>query len=117
MKNQQRILLLLVIIAITIVISIFSNDWNMTISRITRIDSIGHMIGFFALAWFLFLALKLPTINLSLCLIFYSALTELGQLYLGFRNAEISDFIADLVGISLFMLMRWTMMIYGNKAK
>ena len=40
-------------------------------------------------------------------MVFYGAVTELSQLYLGFRNGEISDFIADVLGISLYMAIKW----------
>jgi VanZ family protein len=40
-------------------------------------------------------------------LIFYGALTEIGQSFLGYRSGELGDFIADIVGISLFLLAKW----------
>jgi len=72
------------------------------------------MIGFFILAWLLHGIFKFPVLSISICLVFYAALTELGQLYLGFRNGEISDFIADIVGITLFIGIKWLRMVYGK---
>jgi len=116
MKSQQHLLLLLIFIFIAIFVSLISNDLKAIIFRSTQIDSIGHLIGFFILAWFLNGVFKYPVISLSICLIFYAALTELGQLYLGFRNGEISDFIADLVGIALFVGVKWLKMYFGKKS-
>jgi len=115
MKNLQRLLILLIVVSLAILVGVAKSDVNTFLTRLTRLDSIGHIIGFFLLAWFLFATLKLSTINLSICLVFYGALTEIGQVYLGFRNGEVSDFIADIIGISLFVLMRWAIMIYSNK--
>ena len=47
---------------------------------------------------------------------FYGALTELGQYYLGFRSGQLSDFISDLIGISLFGIIRWSILMYRNRS-
>lgn len=117
MKSQQHLLLLLIFLLATIFISVISHDLKAIIFRSTQIDSIGHLIGFFMLAWFLHGVFKFPVLTLSVCLIFYAALTELGQLYLGFRNGEVSDFIADLVGILLFVFIKWLKIVYGKKVR
>ncbi len=52
---------------------------------------------------------------LTIALIFYAALSELGQYYLGFRNGEMKDFIADLFGIFMFVLLKWVWLVYGKK--
>ena len=79
------------------------------------IDTLGHFVGFFFLTWLVFLTLiKFSTanssltqlmINLALSMIVYAALSELGQYVLGFRHGEVSDFIADLLGIITFTLL------------
>ncbi len=51
--------------------------------------------------------IKLPLPLTVITLIFYGALSELGQLYLGFRNGEISDFFADTAGIIFFALCKY----------
>ena len=117
MKSRQHLLLLLTFILITIFVSIIALDFKAIIFRGTQLDSIGHFIGFFILIWFLNGVLKFPLVNIFICLILYAALTELGQFYLGFRNGEISDFIADIVGISFFVIIKWLKLVYFNKHK
>ena len=71
------------------------------------IDTIGHLTGFFILTWVSHSIIKL---SISLCiplLIFYAALTEIGQYFLAYRNGDVGDFIADVVGICLFVLAKW----------
>jgi len=50
--------------------------------------------------------MRVPLMNSILCITFYAALTEVGQYYLGFRSADFSDFIADMVGIMLFITLK-----------
>jgi VanZ family protein len=117
MKSCQHLLLLLTFILIAILVSIIAHDFKAIVFRGTQLDSIGHLIGFFILIWFLHGVLKFPLLNVFICLVLYAALTELGQLYLGFRNGEISDFIADLVGMSFFVMIKWLKSICLNKLK
>ena len=83
--------------------------------QFTKIDTIGHFISFFCLTWLLNSLLKFPLFNLGLCLVLYAALTEIGQYYLGFRNGEFRDFIADTFGIGVFVLIKWLIVVYGRK--
>jgi VanZ family protein len=80
--------------------------------RSPQIDTIGHFIGFFILAWLVHSLIKLTLIETFITLIFYGALSELGQYYLGFRNGEFSDFYADIAGISSFMLLKLLYLVY-----
>lgn len=64
-----------------------------------RIDSTGHFIGFFSLTALLLFGLKLPVFSTSFTLVVYAIATELGQAYLGFRNGELNDVIADIYGM------------------
>lgn len=80
--------------------------------RSPQIDTIGHFIGFFILTWFVSSILKLSIFNTFCSLSFYSALSELGQYYLGFRNGEFSDFFADIAGISLYLLLKYAYLLY-----
>jgi VanZ family protein len=107
MKIHQRLILLLIFIfgLVTLTFAIFNPQ--SIIKQSLEIDFIGHFIGFYLLIWFLHKKLSLPLINIGICLIFYGAITELSQLYLGFRNGEISDYIADVLGISLYMAIKW----------
>jgi len=95
----------------------FSNEARNIIFRNTQIDTIGHFIGFFCLAWVLSSFIKLSTPALTFSLVIYAGLSELGQYYLGFRNGEVKDFVADILGISFFLLLKWTWLVYGNKLK
>jgi VanZ family protein len=115
MKSRYHLLLMFVIALILFAMFMFLPDFRRLVFRGTQIDSIGHMIGFFALTWVLHSILKLPLVNTVLTMILYSALTELGQYYLGFRSGEFSDFFSDLVGIALFGVIRWAILVYGNK--
>lgn len=80
--------------------------------RSPQIDTIGHFIGFFILTWFVSSILKLSLLNTFYSLCFYSALSELGQYYLGFRNGEFSDFFADIAGISLYLFLKYIYLLY-----
>jgi VanZ family protein len=77
-----------------------------------QIDTVGHVIGFFGLTWLLVGLIKLPLLNTVMCLYFYSALTELSQYYLGFRNGEFVDVVADVIGVSLFAICHWLHALY-----
>jgi len=80
--------------------------------RSPAIDTIGHFIGFFVLTWLVSSIIKLSLLSTLFTLIFYGALSELGQYYLGFRNAEFSDFFADVAGISLYILLKYAYLKY-----
>jgi len=114
MKRKQH-LLILVFLMLTVIISwLLSTDLRAMIFRGIQIDTIGHFIGFFILTWFISSTLKLPLLELVMALSCYAALTEIGQFYLGFRNGEISDFIADILGISFYVLVKWALIVYGK---
>ena len=80
--------------------------------RSPQIDTIGHFIGFFILAWLVHSLIKLTLTETFITLVFYGALSELGQYYLGFRNGELSDFFADIAGIGLFILLKLLYLAY-----
>ena len=80
--------------------------------RSPAIDTIGHFIGFFVLTWLVSSIIKLSLLSTLFTLSFYGALSELGQYYLGFRNAEFSDFYADIAGISLYILLKYAYLKY-----
>lgn len=116
MKYLHHLLFFLVILLSAVMVTL-SEDVRTIVFQLTKIDSIGHFIGFFCLTWVLSSLLKLPLFNLALCLVLYSALTEVGQYYLGFRNGEFRDFVADIIGIGLFVLIKWFVVVYGKKEK
>jgi len=82
--------------------------------RSPQIDTIGHFIVFFILAWLIHSLIKLTLLDTLITLSFYGALSELGQYYLGFRNGEFSDFFADIAGISSFILLKLLYFTYKN---
>ncbi len=86
-----------------------------TIFKNTQVDTIGHCIGFFILTWILSSFVKLSMTPLVFALIIYAGLSEVGQYYLGFRNGEVKDFVADIVGILLFALLKSVWIVYGKK--
>ena len=113
MKDIRSAFFILLFIAVSLVVFL-SGEVRSVIFQYVKIDSIGHFIGFFSLTWLLSTMLKLPLLNLTLTLVVYSALTEVGQHYLGFRNGEFRDVIADTLGILSFMLIKWIMVVYGK---
>jgi VanZ family protein len=114
MKSRQHLLFFLVIVLLTFSIATFPELRSLLIQH-TKIDSWGHLIGFFLLMWILNSLVKLPLLNSAICVTFYAALSEVGQYYLGFRNGEFRDFIADVAGVLLFILFKWVSMVYGKK--
>lgn len=79
------------------------------------LDTIGHLTSFFILTWVSHSIIKLPLFICMPLLIFYAALTEVGQSFLGYRSGELGDFIADIIGISLFVLTKWLYLRFFRK--
>lgn len=80
-----------------------------------EIDTIGHFIGFIVFTWLVHIFLQLPLVTLTVALVFYSAASEIGQYYLGFRNGEFTDFLANVAGIFTYLGMRWVLFLYKHK--
>jgi VanZ family protein len=116
MKSRYHLLILATIVILFFCLYFSSVDFRRLAFRSTQIDSIGHIISFFCLTWVLHSILKLPLLNTTLTVAFYGLLTELGQYYLGFRSAQVSDFISDLIGIALFGMIRWFILMYRNRS-
>ncbi len=114
MKSYIKLLIILIALLIFIPLFLIPSELKMAVLNKIQIDTVGHIIGFFGLTWILVRILKLPLLNTVICLFFYSALTELSQYYLGFRSGEFFDFVADVVGISLFAIFQWLLVIYGK---
>jgi VanZ family protein len=114
MKSHIKLLIILISLLALVLLFLIPSDLKMAIIHKVRIDTFGHIIGFFGLTWILVRLLKLPLINTVIALFFYSALTELSQYYLGFRSGEFFDFMADVVGISLFAIFQWLLVVYGK---
>lgn len=113
-KKNHHLLLLFCIIFIAIIFS-FIPGFNEQLVENTKIDTIGHFIGFFLLTWLIRALVKLPISVIAMTLIFYAAASELGQAYLGFRNGEFTDFVADIMGIGSFIFIHWCTLIVKTK--
>ena len=107
MKSRYHLLLLMLVIIIFFTVYFASEDFRRLVFRGTQIDSIGHVFSFFALTWILHNMIKLRLLIITFTLVFYGALTELGQSFLGFRSGELNDFLFNLLGISLYCLLYW----------
>lgn len=111
MKIRHHLTFFILIISAAILLFFSSElllptELKRLVFRSPQIDTIGHFIGFFILAWLVHSLIKLTLRETLITLSFYGALSELGQYYLGFRNGEFSDFFADIVGISSFILLK-----------
>jgi len=110
-KARQHYYFFITVIIISILLlfahEFLPNSIRKHIFQFPEIDTIGHLTSFFILTWVCHSVIKL---SLQLCiplLILYGALTEIGQSFLGYRSGEFGDFIADVIGISLFVLAKW----------
>ena len=111
MKTRHHLTFFILIISAAVLL-FFSSELLLPdplkkiVFRSPQIDTIGHFISFFILAWLVHSLIKLTLVETSIALSFYGALSELGQYYLGFRNGEFSVFFADIAGIFLFILLK-----------
>jgi len=119
-KAQHHLVLFILILSGALLL-FFSNELLLPetirkfVFRSPKIDTIGHFIGFFILTWLIHSMIKLSLLTTFITLSFYGALSEIGQYYLGFRHGEFSDFFADIVGISFFILLKVIYLFYKNK--
>ena len=107
-----------IVIAALLIISstvFMIEDVRTTFVANIQIDSVAHFIGFFFIAALLNGIIKLPLTNCIIVLIFYTALTECAQLNLGFRNAEIKDFVGDTLGVLTYTLLRWGYLVFNQR--
>ena len=119
MKARQHYYFFISVIIVSILL-LFAHEFlpeslRKRIFQFPEIDIIGHLTSFFILTWVSHSIIKL---SLPICvplLIFYGALTEIGQSFLGYRSGEFGDFIADVIGISLFVLAKWLYLNYFRK--
>ncbi|WP_448568226.1 VanZ family protein [Thalassotalea ganghwensis] len=117
MKRHFLLISFLLLFIVVIAGYFLSSDIQAIYIRATKLDSIGHIIGFFLLSWLLCSVGRFPLINIIITLSIYAGLTELAQLYLGFRNGELSDFFADLVGIGFFAVIKWGATLYRRQQR
>ncbi len=119
MKARQHYYFFITVIIVSILV-LFAHEFlpdnlRKRIFQFPEIDTIGHLTSFFILTWVCHSIIKLSLFICVPLLIFYGALTEIGQSYLGFRSGEFGDFIADIIGISLFVLAKWLFRSYFTK--
>jgi hypothetical protein len=118
-KARQHYYFFITVIIITISL-LFAHEFlpdllRRRIFQLPAIDTIGHLTSFFILTWVSHSIIKLSLSLAVPLLIFYGALTEVGQSFLGFRNGEFGDFLADVVGIFLFVLAKWLYRYFVRK--
>ncbi len=119
MKARQHSYFFITVIIVTTLL-LFAHEFlpdgiRKRIFQFPEIDTIGHLTSFFILTWVCHSIIKL---SLPLCiplLIFYGALTEVGQYFLSYRSGQIGDFIADVIGISLFVMTKWLYVSFFRK--
>ncbi len=119
MKARQHYYFFITVIIVSILL-LFAHEFlpellRKRIFQFPENDTIGHLTSFFILTLVSHSIIKL---SLPFCvplLIFYGALTEIGQSFLGYRSGELGDFIADVVGISLFVLAKWLYLNFFRK--
>ena len=111
MKARQHYYFFITVTIVTILLffalGFLPDTLRKAIFQFPAIDTIGHLTSFFILTWVSHSVIKL---SLPICvplLIFYGALTEVGQSFLSYRDGELGDVIADIIGILLFVLTKW----------
>jgi VanZ family protein len=118
-KARHHFLFLFIIVCLIISLLfsdvLLSAELRKAIFRFPKIDTIGHFITFFSLTWVVHSIIKIPLKITILTLTFYAGLSELGQAYLGFRTGELTDFLADVVGILFFASLKWLFQLWRNK--
>jgi len=88
------------------------NSVRKHIFQFPEIDTIGHLTSFFILTWVCHSIIKLSLLLCIPLLIFYGALTEIGQSFLSYRSGQWGDFVADVIGICLFVIAKWVYISY-----
>lgn len=84
---------------------------------IPNFDKMGHVGSFFILSYLTYLAFKPKWYTLAIILAGYAVFIEAVQSQLSYRSASFADFIADMVGISLFYFTHWLYCRYFKTAK
>ncbi|WDE06489.1 VanZ family protein [Thalassomonas viridans] len=114
MSVRQQLYLFVSLILILAGLLLFTDAGKILYKNI-KLDTTGHFISFFLLGALLHHVIKISLFVSCSCLIFYGALSELGQYYLGFRNAEFRDFYADALGVLAFALLQWCIHLYRKR--
>lgn len=104
MKLSSFTLYLVILLSVVALVVNYAFVTNI-LHKYHLLDKTGHFFGFLLLCWLMDKLLKLELRILIVTLIFYSALTELGQTYLGFRSGQWFDFVADAMGCLCYALI------------
>mgnify|MGYP000194254788 CR=1 FL=1 len=112
---NRHILLFFLILCFLTGLYFIAADYSDTLYANTRVDSVGHFIGFFCLGWIFSSLLKIPLFSTCVCLSFYAVFSEIGQHYLGYRAGEFRDVVADICGILFYAFVKWSYLVYGKK--
>lgn len=112
---MKKLLLRLPAIAIALAIFVLSSKSSLPLPQtIKNIDKVMHFIAFFSLAisfclWFSFETWKTKTLRTAFLVLafvsLYGALDEFHQVFVPYRVASVSDWIADTLGASLAVLI------------
>jgi VanZ family protein len=111
--HRKKLYFALIITVLSVLL--LNNELRTDITKVTGLDGLGHILGFICLSWVVHSLIKIPLMTTALTLSFYAALTEIGQYYLGFRNGEFRDFVADVMGIIIFIFLYWLYQICVKK--
>ena len=114
MKNIHHKLFVIALVLLSLSLALLP-EFQKLVFRHAQLDTIGHFIGFFCLTWLIVSVAKLPFLPSTVALICYAGFSELGQYYLGYRNGEVSDFIANTLGILLFVALKSSSNAVRNK--
>lgn len=74
---------------------------------IPHLDKVGHLGSFFGLTLLSYLAFRPKWYQIVASLGAYALLIELVQAKLPYRSASTADFIADMLGVTLFYGLLW----------
>lgn len=106
MKNYQLIILFWASVISIVCLQYSADELVAMYQSYIKLDTIGHFWGFFILSWAVHVFLKISLLKTSIVIIAYAVLSELGQHYLGYRNGEFSDTVADIVGVLFFAIVK-----------
>lgn len=121
MKARRHYLFFITVIIVTTLL-LFAHEFlpdsiRKHIFQFPAIDTIGHLTSFFIITWVCHSVIKLSLLLCIPLLIFYAGLSEIGQDLIGFRSAQLGDFIADIIGITLFVIAKWIYVTFYRKNK
>ncbi len=100
--NRQSVFKWALAITLILVSYLVFSKPNYYPTGIPNFDKIGHVGSFFVLSYLTFLAFKPKWYTLAVILAGYAVFIEIVQSQLSYRSASVADFIADMIGISLF---------------